>query len=155
MKTTKKPLTDKEFMKIAQKAAYEKYFTIEGIGKTSGIFSKTDDSYLGSDWSHLRPFIERGVTEQFQATGSHGKTAQIAYNPKLKAWYGWSNRAVSGFKIGHKVKKGDCTLSSGWTKDAPQYKADLKRIAKYPAGFIAKTLDDCKQLAILFANSVS
>ena len=52
-------------------------------------------------------------------------------------WYGWSHRAIYGFKIGDKVKKGDC---------AEEY---------LPIGFEAKDLADCRKMAVAFARSVS
>ena len=155
MKTKPKPLSEEQFMKLAQKAAYEKYYTLEGIGKTSGIFSKTDDSYIKADWSDLRPWIDRGVSEQFQARNKQSGVSQIAYNPKIKAWYGWSHRAIAGFKIGHKVKKDEFDIYEGISKESLYYKEHAKLMENHPVGYIAKNLEDCKQLAILFANSVS
>lgn len=68
-------------------------------------------------------------------------------------WYGWSHRAIHGFSIGDVVKEGDCCASPGVTdeylKDHPE--ADLS----LPVGFIAKTEEDCKRMAIAFADSVS
>ena len=52
-------------------------------------------------------------------------------------WYGWSHRAIHGFQIGDSVKEGDCTAKS------------------LPVGFTAKTEEDCKRMAIAFAESVS
>ena len=52
-------------------------------------------------------------------------------------YYGWSHRAVYGFKIGDKVKEGDAT-------------------AEYlPIGFIANTMADTRLMAVAFAKSVS
>lgn len=86
---------------------------------------------------------------------STGGPNQIGFDPKSKKWYGWSHRAIYGFGIGHIVKKGDATLSSGYIKGIPEYKKDMVKIKKYPAGFKCKTLNDCKALAKLFAASVS
>lgn len=68
-------------------------------------------------------------------------------------WYGWSHRAIYGFKIGDEVKDGDCCATPGVTdeylKDHPEENKSL------PVGFIAKTEEDCKRMAIAFADSVS
>lgn len=61
---------------------------------------------------------------------------QIGFHEPTQKWYGWSHRAYYGFGIGDKIKKGDCgyEISGAWT---------------------AKTLDDAKQMAKNFAESVS
>lgn len=80
------------------------------------------------------------------------KVCAIGFCKKEQKWYGWSHRALSGFKIGDKVKKGDCTNSSGtiesYLKKHPELDLSL------PIGFTAKTLLDAKRMAIAFADSV-
>lgn len=53
-------------------------------------------------------------------------------------WFGWSHRAIYGFKVGdgYKVKKGDCL--EGY----------------FPIGYEAETEEDCKKMAKAFAESV-
>ena len=58
---------------------------------------------------------------------------------KNKKQYGWSHRAFSGFKVGDKCKKGQCGAGDEYT---------------FKDGDVLKTLDDCKQRALDFANSV-
>jgi len=61
----------------------------------------------------------------------------IGYSEKDKKWYGWSHRAIYGFKPGDVVKKGSS-------------------IDKYlPIGFKAKDEKDAKKMAVAFADSVS
>lgn len=67
-------------------------------------------------------------------------------------WYGWSHRALYGFGIGDVVKEGDCTASTGWTEECLQEHPGWDR--SLPVGFEAKTIDDCKLMAIAFAESV-
>ncbi len=93
--------------------------------------------------------------EKRQALSPTSGPEQIGFDPKTQKWYGWSHRGIYGFGIGHTVKKGDCTLSSGWVEGCAGYKKDMKKIAKYPAGFKCKTLTDCKNLAKLYAASIS
>jgi len=67
-------------------------------------------------------------------------------------WYGWSHRAIFGFEIGDIVKEGDCCATSGYTDD---YLKDHPDPYVLPVGFEAKTEEDCKRMAIAFAESVS
>jgi len=68
-------------------------------------------------------------------------------------WYGWSHRAIHGFSIGDEVKEGDCCNMSGWTDD--YLKEHPEENKSLPIGFIAKTEEDCKQMAIAFAECIS
>lgn len=70
------------------------------------------------DWLCFQNIIGNSV-----AKGSDGK------------WYGWSHRAIHGFEIGDKVKKGDCAYTG--------------------KEYTIKTDDQAKQTAIDFAESVS
>jgi len=59
----------------------------------------------------------------------------IGYSVKDGKWYGWSHRAIYGFKVGSTCKKGDCGCRGvEWT---------------------AKTTLQAKQMAIDFAEGVS
>ena len=64
--------------------------------------SKFDKSYLtrvGME-KEIKFLADREITEEL----THG----VGYSPKDKKWYGWSHRAIYGFKIGSTCKKGDC-----------------------------------------------
>jgi hypothetical protein len=77
----------------------------------------------------------------------------IGFCEKEQKWYGWSHRAIYGFGVGDEVKEGDCCASSGWTEE--YLKEHPEEDLSLPVGFTAKTLDDCKRMAIAFAESVS
>jgi len=81
------------------------------------------------------------------------KKPAIGFSEDEQKWYGWSHRAIYGFKIGDVVKKGDLTAESGWIDG----KAPNGRTNPYPlkVGFKAKTLEDAKKIAIAFASAVS
>ena len=83
----------------------------------------------------------------------NGKVCCIGFSGRDQKWYGWSHRAIYGFKIGDVAAEGDCVCSSGWTDAylAEHPEDDLS----LPVGFEAKTLDDAKRMAIAFAESVS
>lgn len=73
----------------------------------------------------------------------------IGYAPKTQTWYGWSHRAVTGFKVGSTVKPGDVIAqgtAANLRPDAP---------GPFPVGFTAKTLDDARRMAAQFAIEVS
>jgi len=111
--------------------------------------SKSGD-YMGDTKTAHRLVNKYGI-ETFEAP--NGKTCCIGYSPSKKKWYGWSHRAIFGFKVGATVKKGDCCNSPGVTdeylKEHPEENKSL------PVGFIAKTSADTKRMAIAFADSVS
>lgn len=93
---------------------------------------------------------KRGIKPELAEPSDN--VCSIGLCEKEQKWYGWSHRAMYGFGIGDVVKKGDCTNSSGWTED---YLAEHPEKNKaLPVGFEAKTLEDCKRMAIAFAESV-
>ncbi len=107
--------------------------------------------YIGDPRTAWRLCVKRGIAPE-KADSTHS-VCSIGYSKKLKKWFGWSHRAIFGFKVGSIVKKGDCCASSGWT---PEYLAEHPREDKsLPVGFKAKTLEDAKRMAISFADSVS
>jgi hypothetical protein len=61
----------------------------------------------------------------------------IGFNKKDGKWYGWSHRAMHGFKAGDEVEEGDVLAH------------------RFPVGFKAKSEDDAKKMAIAFAGEVS
>jgi len=62
--------------------------------------------YIGS-WLAARRLVQRyGIIHFEVKTGC--KTVSIGYSPARKKWYGWSHRAIFGFKPGSKCKKGHC-----------------------------------------------
>jgi len=111
-----------------------------------------EGGYLGDSKIAYRLNKKYGI-EQFEKTKDDHSVCSIGYSPRSKKWYGWSHRAIFGFKIGDKVKEGDCCNTSGYTdeylKDHPEEHGTL------PVGFEAKTEADCKSMAIAFAQSVS
>jgi len=106
--------------------------------------------YIGnSKWAH-RLIVRRGIKPELASLKDN--VCSIGFCEKEKKWYGWSHRAIYGFKVGDAVKPGDCCASSGWTdgylEEHPEEDKSL------PVGFIAKNIFDCKRMAIAFADSV-
>lgn len=93
----------------------------------------------GTEQSSLQKFFDKHgiVPEKIDSTHN---AKSIGYSEKEDAWYGWSHRAIYGFKIGAKSRPGKVgyqTLKKkGWPTEA-------------------KTTDDCKKMAIAFAEEIA
>jgi hypothetical protein len=65
-----------------------------------------DGHYIGSPiWGH-RICTVRGILPELASPGDN--VCSIGYCKRERKWYGWSHRAMYGFKPGSKVKKGHC-----------------------------------------------
>ena len=112
-------------------------------------------------------------------------TSGLGFSTEYQKWYGWSHRALFGFGIGSEVKRGDCAYQpknfKEWAEDITSFfeytnyelnnnstkihitskDSDLSMDYDVPKSFngkgewTAKTLEDAKQMAIDFAESVS
>lgn len=90
--------------------------------------SKFDDSYMahvGQEES-IKFLADREITKEL----THG----VGFSPKDGKWYGWSHRAILGFRIGSTCKKGDCDY---YTADNPE-----EMIEDY-ANFFADVSKEC------------
>ena len=76
-----------------------------------------------------------------QISSPENSVCSIGFSAKDGKWYGWSHRAIFGFKIGSKCRKGDCHY--------------IPRRHGGKGEWLAKTVADAKQMAIDFASSVS
>lgn len=98
----------------------------EYVDKTTGAYVTSEPSD-GKPTGTMKFFAKHGISKVYKDS--------IGFSEKEQKWYGWSHRAIYGFGIGSKVKKGDCGYKGkAWT---------------------AKTLDDAKQMAKDFADGVS
>lgn len=89
----------------------------------------------------MRDMLERkyGITE-FEKKNSDSSVSTIGFSPKDKKWYGWSHRAIYGFKVGDKIFE-------------PDY-GDDKTPFNQHGSKDCKTLEDCKKAARAFADYV-
>ena len=118
-----------------------------------------DGAYIGSPKNAYFLCKKKGIIpeprlpEAPEANCGKGRTCSIGFCESEQRWYGWSHRAIFGFQVGDTVQEGDCTTASGWIQEYldEHPEADLS----LPVGFEAKTLNDCKRMAIAFAESVS
>jgi len=108
----------------------------------------------------VKNFVEdKGIIpERFkdypEANSGRNATCSIGKSVKDGKWYGWSHRAIYGFKIGDKIDTDDhlCTKNGyidEYINEHPEADYSL------PVGFEAKTEEDCKRMAIAFADAVS
>ncbi len=70
--------------------------------------------YIGNKRDAWRLVAERGIAPE--KITSESNVCSIGFSAKQNKWFGWSHRAIHGFGIGDKVKKGDLTASSGCIK---------------------------------------
>lgn len=91
--------------------------------------------YIGNPKDARYLIVKRGIVPQRRTPTSN--VCSIGYNSRERKWYGWSHRAIFGFRVGSVVKKGDCHAET------------------LPVGFRAKNLSDAKRMAEAFAESVS
>ena len=112
-------------------------------------FYNKEGKYIGNIDDFQRLVIEKGIEPE---TYDNNGVCSIGKSTKDGKLYGWSHRAIYGFKIGDTVKEGDCCALSGWTDEYLKDHPDDKPL---PIGFKAKTEEDCKKMAIAFASSVS
>jgi len=79
--------------------------------------------------------VKLGIQPELKRKDS--AVCSVGYSPLKKSWYGWSHRAIVGFPVGHRIRKNNVLCN------------------KFPIGFETKNLDDCKKLAIAFADLVA
>lgn len=151
IKTILKELVKEDFGYIIRSEEWQH----NGVPEDPKIIIKSgytlDGNYIGN--LDITKFIceKKGIKPELRTPNSN--TCSIGFSEKDQKWYGWSHRAICGFKIGDVVKEGDCAASPGTTKE--YLKEHPEEDFSLPVGFTAKTLEDCKKMAIAFADSVS
>jgi hypothetical protein len=90
--------------------------------------------------------VKRGI-KPTKASKQHS-VCSIGYSKKDKRWYGWSHRAICGFK------KGDKLFTENYKSDLPETTRDNIPFIKHGRTTI-KNNKQAKQSAINFARSVS
>ena len=70
-------------------------------------YSDYSGDYMGS--AKMARFLckKHGVRRVQKAHPDHD-ICSVGFNEEKQKWYGWSHRAIYGFGIGTRVKKGDC-----------------------------------------------
>lgn len=95
--------------------------------------------YIGNPRTAHRLVKLRGI-QPVKSKAEHC-VCSIGFSVKDEKWYGWSHRAIFGFKVGSTCKKGDCHY-----------------IARRHGGhgaWTAKTTAQAREMAVDFAEGVS
>jgi len=144
------------------KSAFKFFMTKRYFKNKMSILVMTEIKNFNKPEMYISPDIIRLIKrfkldpETLDNYSDDGKgTASIAFSPKSQKWYGWSHRAIYGFKIGDVVKQGDLTTTSGYTEEFESEHPEIAFKHILPVGFKAETLDDCRKMAIAFSESVS
>jgi hypothetical protein len=95
--------------------------------------------YIGVPKDAFRLCVKRGIQPEPRIPTND--VCSIGFSVKDGKWYGWSHRAIFGFKIGSKCLKGDCHYQSRRHGGRGQW--------------TAKTVADARRMACDFAESVS
>lgn len=114
--------------------------TLVALKEMSAMTIMNDIVVESSDeQSPMQKFFDKHGIEPQKIDSSHNVDS-IGWSEKEQKWYGWSHRAIYGFKIGDKSSQGKVgyqTLKNkGWPTEA-------------------KTKEDCKKMAIAFAEEIS
>ena len=95
----------------------------------------TEGNYIGSEKDAKYITEKRGIKPEL--ANKNDGVCSIGFNKKEQKWYGWSHRAIYGFKVGDEITN----KASGFSN------------IKKP--FIIKDLLEAKEVAIKFSDSVS
>jgi hypothetical protein len=71
--------------------------------------------YIGDPKTAHRLCQQRGIAPELSDPDHN--VCSIGFSSKDGKWYGWSHRAIFGFKIGSTCRRGDCHYSSPSRKD--------------------------------------
>lgn len=113
------------------------------------VYAK-DGGYVGTIES-AKSYFDMGIIPE-KSLDTHN-VCSIGKSVIDGKWYGWSHRALYGFSIGDEAKEGDLVTKSGYVDGYLEEHPEEDR--RVPVGFIAKTDEDAKRMAIAFADSVS
>jgi hypothetical protein len=95
--------------------------------------------FIGDVKTAYRLCVVRGIHPELRTPTD--SVCSVGFSTKDGKWYGWSHRAIYGFMIGSKCKKGDCHYVA--VKDGGR------------GSWTAKTVADARQMACDFAEDVS
>lgn len=113
-----------------------------------------DGHYIGNTKFAHRLVAKRGIKPELAGpNGCGGHVCSIGFCKHDQKWYGWSHRALHGFGIGDTVDSEDHLCAcSGYIDEYIAEHPELDQ--RLPVGFVAKTLADCRRMAVAFAEAV-
>lgn len=100
------------WQKQAQRLEDEKPFKVQlvpvdiGGGRTSNVESAVsiDGHYIGSPGEARNLWKKFGITK-FELRTKKSQVCSVGYSPAKKQWFGWSHRAIKGFKTRKEAAK--------------------------------------------------
>lgn len=95
--------------------------------------------YIGDAKTAYRLCVNRGIKPE-KRKPEH-RVCSVGFSTKNGKWYGWSHRAICGFKIGSTCRKGDAHY--------------VPRRHHGRGAWTAKTVADARKMACDFAEGVS
>lgn len=95
--------------------------------------------YIG-DWGTAHFLFKKKGIRFVDYSRPSGNVCTVGFNPLTKTWYGWSHRAIFGFKIGMKMFN-------------PRFGDDKTHFSEHGLATI-ETLADARESAERFARSV-
>ncbi len=107
----------------------------EDTGIVKSAYTIPKGEYIGDSKLARNLIVKRGIMPE--KANPDDNVCTIGFCEKNQKWFGWSHRAIDGFGVGHKVKKGSTLVGDG-----------------YKIGDTVKTLDEARDMAIAFAKSV-
>lgn len=137
--------------KVGYEIRTERFSGADALGGAPFIlksaFTIPEGYYIGDSKMAHRLIVQRGIKPEPrkpndpEANDGWGYICTIGFSEREQAWFGWSHRAICGFEIGDKIFD-------------PNYGHDLLETKRHGEEVI-KNLDQAKQAAINFAESVS
>lgn len=106
---------DFKFYKVVKELYDGKEFHCKDFEMESA-YSLPEGHYIGDSKTANRLVNQYGI-EKFEKAKPHHNVCSIGFSPKEGKWFGFSHRAIYGFKEGSKVKKGDCGYKSSNKKE--------------------------------------
>ncbi len=94
-----------------------------------------------------KELVKKYSVDKLELPTPDAQIRSVGFSSKTQTWYGWSHRAIAGFKVGDTVKKNDVIAVGN--------AANLRQMRDFPVGFTAKTLQDCRDMAAKFSEEVS
>jgi len=113
-----------------------------GNGKLEMLNAYNENGDWIGDSKTAKHLSDKFKIKQFEKVSPKHSVCSIGYSPTSKKWYGWSHRAICGFKIGDKL------FDEYFSND------DKTPFIKHGSKDI-KTLEDAKLAASRFSRYVS
>lgn len=110
-------------------------------------YSLPEGYYIGDPKKAHHLWKKYGIT-RWELSDPENTVASIGWSPSKQKWFGWSHRAIWGYKPGQVMKKGDIGVEGGDGLGGPG-------TGSFPAGYEIKDFDDARRAAVEFAKCVA